>query len=213
MQPQTSEEIAYEKLRHIVIHGELPSNEFLSQRMLAERVGVAVVTVRGALRQLENDGLIENVPKWGVRIPIESEELLRDRYFMREVLEVVAVQRMIAQRNPDHAALLREKGEKCDDVAKDDPDNAELFAGLHFDFHHSLAEYSGSRLLVETLDRIHLRSLMSRNAKRVWGRGLTRFQHRQLAEDIFSKSDGEVEQLVKEHIRTGLKYELEAIEQ
>ena len=49
--PKTSEEIAYEKLRRAVLRGELPVNQFLSQRMLAEQIGTAVVTLRAPLHR------------------------------------------------------------------------------------------------------------------------------------------------------------------
>ena len=100
--PKTNEEMAYHLLRDLLLRGELPVGKFLSQRMLCERAGVAEVTVRPALRLLQNEGLIEYIPRWGVRVPVETEDSLRDRYFMREVLEVAAFKRVIELNNPLH---------------------------------------------------------------------------------------------------------------
>lgn len=90
--PTTVEEQAYLSLRQEILGGELPAGEFLSQRKLAARSGVSVISVRGALRSLENEGLIENAPKWGVRIPQDTPATFTDRYFMRETLEVGLIQ-------------------------------------------------------------------------------------------------------------------------
>ena len=60
--PRTKEEIAYQKLKELILNSELPKDEFLSQRKLAGKMDSTITNVRGALRQLENDGLIENVP-------------------------------------------------------------------------------------------------------------------------------------------------------
>jgi DNA-binding GntR family transcriptional regulator len=209
--PKTSEEIAFDRLRHAVLRGELPVNQFLSQRMLAERIGAAVVTLRAAMRSLEKEGLLENVPHWGVRIPLETEESLTDRYYMREMLEVAALHRVLEFGDPALIEVLRGKAEKCDRMAFEDPNNIELFADLHFDFHHVLAEASKSALLLEALDRINLKTLMLHNASRGWGRGFARSTHVQLVSDLFSGDHKRAEDALARHVREGLELELEAV--
>ena len=209
--PKTNEEIAYHLLRELLLRGELPVGKFLSQRMLCERAGVAEVTVRPALRLLQNEGLIEYIPHWGVRVPIETEESVRDRYFMREVLEVAAIKRILELNNPPCRPGLLERAQLCDRVSDEQPDNIELFAQRHFEFHHYMTQCSGSRLLVESLDRFHLRTMMLFNAKRGWGRGHDRNSHVQLVQDIFSGDAQHAENVVREHVRRGLEHELGAI--
>jgi DNA-binding GntR family transcriptional regulator len=207
--PKTDEEIAYERLRNLIISGELPINEFLSQRKLSEQVGSAVVTVRAALRSLESEGLIENIPRWGVRIPEETEEVLRDRYFMREVLEVAAMRRILNQNNPEHLKVLVDMAERCDQVESEEPTNMELFSKVHYDFHRAIAELSGSPLLLEALDRIHLRTLMLYNAHRGWGRGRDRVTHVALMHEIMNGDWQHIKETMRHHIRRGLQHELE----
>ncbi|MBL4702200.1 MAG: GntR family transcriptional regulator [Phycisphaeraceae bacterium] len=60
---KTSEQITYERLKDLIVDNKLPQGEFLSQRKLAESVGATLVTLRSSLRSLENDGLVENVPR------------------------------------------------------------------------------------------------------------------------------------------------------
>ena len=104
---ETKEDIAYGKLKHLILAGQLPRNEFLSQRMLAEKADSVVITVRAALRRLEKDGLVEGVPKWGFRIPQETEETVRDRYFVRELLEAAAARRIVGDHTEEDAVRLR----------------------------------------------------------------------------------------------------------
>ena len=153
--PRTDEELACERLRKALINGELPIGEFLSQRKLADIAGVSVVTVRSALRILERDGIVENVPRWGVRIPVETEVTLRDRYYIREVLEIAAVRRLVERSSASDAQLLRELAQRCDAAI---PGDLATFAEVHFDLHHAIALCSGSALLVETLDRVFYRT-------------------------------------------------------
>lgn len=209
--PRTNEEIAYGKLRDLILNRQLPIDKFLSQRGLAERVGVAVVTVRTALRRLENEGLIENVPRWGVRIPRETEETLRDRYYVREVIEVAALHRMMEHLDTQCVQTLREKAERCDTLMMEDPQNTARFAEIHCDFHHYIAECSRSPLLVECLDRVSLKTLMLSNAVRGWGRGQERATHVRLVNHILSGDPAQRERAMREHVRRGLELELEAI--
>lgn len=209
--PITEEELAYERLRQLIIDGELPVNEFLSQRKLADRVDTAVVTVRAALRSLENEGLIENVPHWGVRIPVETEEVLRDRYFMREVLEVAALKCILENDDSEHIEILFEKAKQCDRVEIEEPENLELFVRIHYEFHRAIAKWSGSPLLLEALDRIHLRSLMLYNARRGWGRGRDRATHLKLMQDIVDGDWQHAKKVMRVHIRRGLQHELDFI--
>jgi DNA-binding GntR family transcriptional regulator len=209
--PSTSEDIAYGKLKQAILLGELPENEFLSQRMLAERVGVAVVTARAAMRRLESEGLLENVPRWGVRIPLESVETVTDRYFVREVLEVAALRRLLERMDPDHISLLRSAAEACDRAVLDDPDNVALFAELHFQFHYQLAAASESPLLLSELDRLNLRSRMLNHAKRGRRRATARAHHVQDVNDLLCGDPVKAEATLREHIRRGLAIELAAL--
>ncbi len=210
-EPRTSEQRAFERLRRMIIDGSLPRGEFLSQRMLAKELDAAVVTVRNALRSLESLGLIENVPKWGVRIPVETKETIRDRYFLREVLESAAARRVCEQHNLEHAELLREKAKEVDAIAVEDPKNVERFAELHFEFHQLLAECSGSRELVRALDRLSIRTRMLWNAQRGWARGVDRMSHVRDTEAILAGTPEQAAEVMRQHVRRGLDNELQAL--
>jgi DNA-binding GntR family transcriptional regulator len=210
--PQTEEARALHQLQALILEGSLPQGEFLSQRMLAAKVSTTLITVRAALRTLEQDGLIENVPRWGVRIPLEGEAQLRDRYFVREVLEVAAVRRL-AGRSPvlAEATRLRELAAACD-AMEVDPQRASAFASAHFELHVAIAEAAGSPALTQQLRRISLRSLMLGNAQRVWARGPHAPDwHSALLAHLLSGDADRAEAAIRAHIRTGLDSEVRAL--
>jgi DNA-binding GntR family transcriptional regulator len=211
--PKTKEDEAYAKLKTMILGDELPAGEFLSQRMLASKVKAAVVTVRGGLRRLENEGLIESIPKWGVRIPEETEQSLRDRYFMREVLEAAAVERIREIKRPEHKGMLLRTAKKSDVLKGKTKKVIHEYAEAHHEFHLLIAKCSESDLLYESLKRINLRTMMLWNAKRGWGRGLDQNtgHHAKLVRDIFSSNKQKALQAVREHVRRGLKFELQVL--
>lgn len=205
--PRTKEELAYEQLKLLILSGELPKGEFLSQRMLAQRVDTNITTVRTALRQLENDGLMENVPQWGVRIPEETEERLRDLYFMRELLEVGAVRRLVRNRDSVDVDAIMARARACDALARKLPDNLLEFSQSHFDFHMELAVQSGSALLVQSLNRIHFRSWMMWHDLRLWKRK-DLVNHQRLVELLFAADEDAAADEIRKHIVGGLQIEL-----
>jgi len=206
-EPKTKEELAYEALKHMILSGVLPKNVFLSQRMLARKADTNITTVRTALRQLENDGLIENVPQWGVRIPVETEERLRDLYFIREILEVGAVQKLLERRASIDLERIRQKAKRCDTLTRNLPMDIIEFSQAHFDFHMELARQSGSELLVQNLNRIHFRNWLLWHDLRV-SRRRKWMNHSKLVDVIFSASEADAIAAVRQHINAGLQEEL-----
>src|SRR5262245_20504342 len=184
---RTKEEQAYEDLKTMILSGDLAKDVFLSQRMLAAKVNTNLTTVRTALRQLENDGLIENVPQWGVRIPLETEERLRDLYFMRELLEVGAVRRLVQNKESIDLRTIKEKAKRCDELARKLPQSLVEYNEAHYDFHMELAKQSGSELLVHSLNRIHFRSWLMRHDVRLWTRK-DLVNHQRMVDVIFSST-------------------------
>jgi len=205
--PRTKEEQAYEQLKALILAGELPKDEFLSQRKLAERVDTNLTTVRTALRQLENDGLIENVPQWGVRIPQETEDRLRDLYFMRELLEVGAVRRLVQSRATVDLATIMDKAKRCDQLARKLPGSLIDYNEAHYDFHMELAKQSGSELLIHGLNRIHFRSWLLRHDVRLWTRK-DLVNHQRMVDVMFSSSEKVAVEEIRNHIVGGLESEL-----
>lgn len=204
---RTKEEEAYEDLKSMILSGDLPRDVFLSQRMLAAKADTNITTIRTALRQLERDGLIENVPQWGVRIPVETEERLRDLYFVRDILEIAAVRRVVELRDTVDAATLRHKAKVADDFARKLPENVVAFSKAHFDFHCELAKQSGSELLLYSLNRVHFRNWLLWHDVRLW-KNRHLIDHQKLVEIILREDEDTVIKYMRVHVNNGLENEL-----
>lgn len=213
MEPQTKEGLAYDKLKTMILGGELPQNTFLSQRMLANSAGTTTNTVRSALRRLEKDGLIESIPRWGVRIPIETEESIRQRYEVREILEEGAIRLAMNRIRPDDAKRLLELARIVDESTAASPPDAATFAEKHAELHVTIIELSGNKLLAEAYERVNIRSQMLHNANRAWFRILQQGprHHQSFIEKLLESDEDTAARLVREHVKDGLRHELEAL--
>lgn len=207
---KTKEERSYEALREVILSGEIEAGEFLSQRALASRIGCAVVTLRAALRQLESEGLIENVPRWGVRVPVETRDSISERYYVREVFEVEAVRQIVRRREALDPQELYELARRCDERALASDAKPKEFGVAHFSFHQTLVATAGSPLLASTYQRVNLKSLFLWNAVHLWKlrKPMHVADHENLVEVIWSENEDTATGGIRDHIRRGLGEEL-----
>jgi DNA-binding GntR family transcriptional regulator len=214
---RTSEDLAYDKLKTMILDWELPTGKFLSQRMLAEKTNAVVITVRSSLRRLENEGLIENVPKWGVRIPEDTLEKIKDRYFMREIFELSAVQRIRGKNLLTEGLLhrLEKSAVACDRIYPDSEKSMKDFAILHAEFHLLIAEAAGSELLLGAVNRMNMRAIMFFNARRVWLKELPSAlenYHQKYFKLLMHAPAAKAAEAVRAHMARGMEMELKCLE-
>jgi DNA-binding GntR family transcriptional regulator len=93
-------ERVYLGLKHAIADGEIIAGERLREIDLAARYGVSRTPVREALKKLEAEGLVTDVPGRGLAASKPTPEEIMDAYLMREVLEGLAA-RLAAERAID----------------------------------------------------------------------------------------------------------------
>lgn len=87
----------YNTLRRSIVEGELAAGARLRETELAERFGVSRTPVREALKKLEAEGLVVDLPGRGLTVSKPSLNEILDAYLVREVLEGLAT-RLAAER-------------------------------------------------------------------------------------------------------------------
>jgi len=90
----------YEDLKKRIIRCELYPGMPINEAYFAGELGVSTTPIREALRQLEQEGLVENVPGRGSIVSNISSRDIGEFFGLRELLECAAARR---------AALLKEK--------------------------------------------------------------------------------------------------------
>jgi DNA-binding GntR family transcriptional regulator len=83
-------EIVYEGLRKTIISGVIPVGERIVEKEYAERLNISRTPVREAIKLLEEEQLVENIPRVGVVIKRISAEDVIEIYKIRHYLEVLA---------------------------------------------------------------------------------------------------------------------------
>lgn len=102
-------EIVFERLRKAIIDGNLEPGDRLVETFIAENMGVSRTPVREAFRQLEIEGLAENIPRKGTIVKGISKEDIIEIYQIREVLEGLAFRLTCSRISEEQIVELKEK--------------------------------------------------------------------------------------------------------
>src|SRR5688572_23103707 len=98
-------EVAYEKLRRLLILQRIPEGERLRESDWAEQLGVNRAALREAFARLEAEGLIERTATTGYQVPILSDEEMREILRVRAILECGAIDELCREGAPDPERL------------------------------------------------------------------------------------------------------------
>jgi DNA-binding GntR family transcriptional regulator len=95
------------RLRQLILDGQLPAGMPLRPTHLAPRLGVSVMPVREALRILGAEGLVSFTPRLGARVVELSEEDIEELYLVRGALEGLAARLAVTRMTEDDLVALR----------------------------------------------------------------------------------------------------------
>ncbi|MGV0645542.1 GntR family transcriptional regulator [Mycolicibacterium sp. XJ879] len=130
--PTTRVEDAVEILREEIVTGKLPPGSPLRLKALADRLGMSMMPVRGALLSLESLGLVEQDPRRGARVGSFSLDDLYNTYEARLALEVLAVERAAARFTEEDEEKARKALAEHTAAAANTMASREAHTALHF---------------------------------------------------------------------------------
>jgi DNA-binding GntR family transcriptional regulator len=194
-----SERVA-DHLRAAILSGEFAPGERLLQEVLAERLGASRMPVREALRMLEVEGLVENQPNRGARVPELTAHEVEVIYRMRERLEPLALSESLRHLTGDDMARLTELQDRIEA-------NSDVHEFLVLDREFHLLTYSGCDIdqLSTVVTRMwnstqhHRREFMRSGGPRRWW--VVNAEHRLLLEAMERRDDLDAQRILEGHIR------------
>jgi DNA-binding GntR family transcriptional regulator len=148
-------DLAARRLRAEILSGELAPGERIVEEQLTRRFGTSRAPLREALRLLGQQGLVEHLPRRGVRVTQLSARDIDELFTLRDALEQFAVR--CAAAGADEAGLdamaAAVEAMECataagDTVAQD---------AAHRAFHLALVARSGHRHLIDVYEPVILK--------------------------------------------------------
>jgi DNA-binding GntR family transcriptional regulator len=141
-----------DRLRALILNGELHPGEFIRQQHIAEQFGVSQMPVREALKELAAEGLVENIPYRGVRVIQYSLNDINDLFALRSFLEGCTAKEaahLISDEEVDHLFQLTEKMKAAIGSKQET-----IYRILNSQFHQTIYRASRSSFFIQTLDRL-----------------------------------------------------------
>ena len=136
-------------LKNMIINGDLRSGQKLVQDELAERLGVSRTPLQFALSKLEQENLVETLPRRGFYVRRYSHKELIDIYDVRCRLEPLAARGAALNATDQEIAGLVEMMGPFDAAA--DKADAQLLKRADYDFHMELLRCCGNQFLYDML--------------------------------------------------------------
>ncbi len=141
--------VIFERIRDDILYGKYEKGEKIVEAKLAEEFNVSRTPVREALKQLELDDLVENIPNRGVVVKGISKQDIVDIFTIRLAIEGIAVEWAIERMDQEDMQKIKEIYELMEfytfkkDVKK--------FAELNTKFHEAIYKATKSRYLENVL--------------------------------------------------------------
>jgi DNA-binding GntR family transcriptional regulator len=134
-------------LKRRIVNNEIPAGARLVEASLAAELGVSRTTLRAALRELRNDGLVEIIPRRGCFVARMSPGEIDDVCFARYVLEAGAACETWARF--DGALLAALEGELGAMAAAASAGDAAAVVESDTRFHSLITQSGGRRKVAE----------------------------------------------------------------
>lgn len=139
-------------LRHAIFSGQFKSGRQLLEAHLARELQVSQTTVREALVQLDQIGLVNRIPNKGTFVTSLTEQDVRDRLTVRHLLEGLAWFTAADRMGEEEFAELERRLEAVRKAMAANDNSAVAEAEL--DFHRCIWEQSGNPTLAHTLEKL-----------------------------------------------------------
>ncbi|MBQ9196037.1 MAG: GntR family transcriptional regulator [Clostridia bacterium] len=143
-------DIAYDRLKHAIITGELPAGARIVETTYAEQLHISRTPLREALRKLERDGLVEYVLRHGVVVRAFTVADIEEIFTIRNSMMMLILPSVVANVTDKDIAEFRVLLSEMD-VAQQEED-CDALASFNRAFHSKLEHLSDKKRILRVID-------------------------------------------------------------
>ncbi len=208
--PVNLNERVYDDLRARVLTRQEPSGAGakLSLHTLADELGVSRSPVHHALTRLVSEGLLTVRPRRGYYVTPVTARAVDEGYDVRLALELLAAERAIGELDESRLARFADLLEATDAAM-----SHEQWDTANAAFHEHQIDLAGNSLLSRAYRELSVNLMMQViRGGRVEGHANLVTEHRRIVETFAGGELTAAERAIREHIETGRRIALDAIE-
>ena len=200
-----------ERLRSMIVEGELPAGQRIPERVLCERFGISRTPLREALKVLATEGLIDLLPNRGALVSRISAEGLQEAFEVMGALEALAGELACARIGESDLAAIRERHERMVRCYHEGRLN-DYFA-LNQAIHEALLAAADNRVLEAHYGRLRGQVARARFAANLsdarWREAVA--EHEEMLEALEARDGDRLGRILKRHLRNKYETVLEVI--
>lgn len=175
LQAASQSERVYQFIHKSLNGQELNSGEAISEVALAQKLGVSRTPVREAIRRLQTEGVIEQIPRFGTFIKAPTLAEFREHFSLRRTLEMHAASLAARRRRSADLALMARACAGLRAIARKlrrqpsnqiDPAVVKSVLSLDAGFHEALAGAAHSPELLRMLKHLRVMTHLSQSMRR-----------------------------------------------
>jgi DNA-binding GntR family transcriptional regulator len=212
------QERTYNAVRAAILDGDYLPGERIYEGAIAAALGVSRIPVREAIRRLQQDGLLDVRPHYGIYVATIPSEEIEDIYRIRGVLEATAAALAAERMSDDEITELGEivKEQRIAAAAAESLPREPVSVVQADRFHHAIHVGAQSPRLLTLLEQIYAQVTHFRNLTlRLPGRATASAEgHAAVYEAIRLRRADEAERVMRLHIddaRQALVRQLETV--
>ena len=209
---QALPEAAAERLRTLIIEGELAPGARLNERELSERLGVSRTPLREAFRMLAADGLLVQLPNRGAQVVALSRDDVRHAFEVMASLEGLSGELAAQQVTDADVELLR--GMQTEMEAAHTRHDLPTYYRVNREIHDRINAIAGNPILTHTFrtlnTRLHALRFRSNLVPAKWDQAVA--EHRFMLEALAARDGARLRDILIGHLRTKLQAVLETMD-
>jgi len=197
---------AYEVLRDSILRRKLPPGHRLDLDDLQSQLGISRTPLKEAISRLATEGLITVVPRRGSYVTEITAHDVAERFDVRQILELGAVDEIVANLTDEHLDNLRRVYADLEALTTPEGVTSDYFGFLNKDreFHRTMLHITGNQLLLEIYEglNIHLQVAKVFYMARDKRTSLVGYEHREILKALEAKDAEALRTTLREHIQS-----------
>ena len=200
-------EQAYQQLKQMLLDGTYPPGVFLSERRLAEELGMSKTPVGAALQRLDAEGYVTISPQQGIVVREMSLREIKDHYEIRMALEPFIVRHLAGTLN--HAQIAEMEKNLTDQAICLEANDIPGHVAHDRDFHLLLATFLGNQEILRVME--HQRDKTYRVTIQISLRHPLRIrdsyaEHLAIAEALLAGNGAAAAEQMEKHLNIGRQF-------
>lgn len=197
-------EQAYWSVFDAIFEGKLRQGQNVNGQELAAGIGVSLGTVRQALDWLCRDGLLQRLPRRGWKVVHLDEKDVIDAFKIRLLLETEAIVRAMDNLSQEQLDLLVAENERV--LHEESRLTEDQRRRIDYHFHRTLLEASGSPILLQVLDPLVRKCMLTNIALNLNSAiSVTYNEHIEIAKALQSRNAARAKAVLENHLVRSMK--------